>query len=43
MSQRQWEAKTKAMIVLEGLKGKSVAESCTEPQMRQSLCDQWRD
>ena len=43
MSRRQWEAKTKAKIVLEGLTGKSVAESYTEPQMRQSLYDQWRD
>jgi hypothetical protein len=25
-----WDAKTKAMLVIEGLKGKPVAEFCTE-------------
>jgi putative transposase len=37
MSRRKWDAKTKAMIVLEGLKGKSVAEICAEHQISQSL------
>lgn len=35
--------KTKALIVLEGLKGRSVAEMCTEQQISQSLDDPWRD
>ena len=43
MHRRQWEAKTKAMIVLEGLKGKPVAELCTEPQLSQAQDDQGRD
>ena len=43
MPRRKWEAKTKALVVLEGLQGKSVAEICTEHQIRQSLYDQWRD
>jgi transposase-like protein len=43
MHRRNWDAKTKAMIVLEGLKGKPVAEICTEHQISQSLYDQWRD
>jgi transposase-like protein len=43
MLRRKWDAKTKALIVLEGLKGKSVAEICTEHQISQSLYDQWRD
>jgi transposase-like protein len=43
MKKRQWGAKTKVMIVLEGLKGKSVAEICTEHQISQSLYYQWRD
>jgi transposase-like protein len=43
MSRRKWDAKTKAMIVLEGLKGKSGAEMCAEHQMSQSLYYQWRD
>jgi putative transposase len=43
MSRRKWDAKTKAMIVLEGLKGKSVAEICAEHQISQSLYYQRRD
>jgi transposase-like protein len=43
MHRRNWDAKTKAMIVLEGLKGKPVAEICTEHQISQSLYYQWRD
>jgi transposase-like protein len=39
----KWDAKTKALIVLEGLKGKPVAELWTEHQISQSLYDQWRD
>lgn len=43
MHRRKWDAKTKVMIVLQGLQGKPVAEICTEHQMSQSLYDQWRD
>jgi transposase-like protein len=43
MYRRKWDAKTKALIVLEGLKGKPVAEICTEHQISQSLYYQWRD
>lgn len=43
MPRRTWDAKTKALIVLEGLKGKSVAEICTEHQISQSLSYQGRD
>jgi transposase-like protein len=43
MQKRKWDAKTKAMIVIEGLKGKPVAELCTEHQISQSLYYQWRD
>jgi transposase-like protein len=43
MQKRKWDAKTKAMIVLEGLKGKPVAEICTEHQISQSQYYQWRD
>jgi hypothetical protein len=43
MRKRQWEAKTNALIVLEGLQGKPVAEICHEPQISQSPYDQWRD
>ena len=43
MQRRKWDAKTQAMIVLEGLKGKPVAELCTEHQISQAQYDQWRD
>jgi transposase-like protein len=43
MRKRPWEAKTKALIVLEGLKGKPVAEICHEHQISQSPSYQWRD
>ena len=43
MERRKWEAKTKAMIVLEGLKGKPVAELCHEHQLSQAQYYQWRD
>jgi transposase-like protein len=43
MRKRKWDAKTKAMIVIEGLKGKPVAEICNEHQISQSLYYQWRD
>ena len=43
MQKRKWDAKTKAMIVVEGLKGKPVAEICTEHQINQSPYYQWRD
>jgi hypothetical protein len=43
MKRRKWNAPTQAMIVIAGLKGKPVAELCTESQIRQALYDQWRD
>jgi len=43
MHRRKWDAKTKALIVLEGLKGTSVAEICPEHQINQSLYYQWHD
>ena len=43
MPRRKWDAKTKALIVLEGFTGKAVAEICTEPQLSPSQYDPWRD
>jgi transposase-like protein len=43
MRRRTWDAKTKVMIVLEGLKGKPVAELCTEHQISQAQYYRWRD
>jgi transposase-like protein len=42
MHRRKWDAKTKALIVLEGLKGKPIAAICNEHQISQSPYDQWR-
>ena len=43
MRKRQWDAKTKALIVLEGLKGTPIAEICHAHQISQSPYSQWRD
>jgi transposase-like protein len=43
MKRRQWDSKTKALIVLQGLKGKPVAEVCNEHQISQAQYYQWRD
>jgi transposase-like protein len=43
MKRRAWDATTKTLIVLEGLKGKPVADICTEHQISQSQYYQWRD
>ena len=43
MKKRKWDAKTKAMIVLQGLKGKPIAEICQEHQINQNLSYKWRD
>jgi transposase-like protein len=43
MHRRQWDAKIKARIVVEGLQGKPVAELCHEHQISQSQYYQWRD
>lgn len=36
MQRRKWDANTKAIIVMEGVKGKPVAERWTEHQISQS-------
>ncbi len=43
MKYRKWDAKTKAMIVLEGLKGKPVRDICVEYQISQTQYYLWRD
>jgi transposase-like protein len=43
MHRRTWDAKTQAMIVLEGLKGKPVAELCAAHRISQAQYYQWRD
>lgn len=36
MQKRQWDAKTKTRIVLEGLRGRPVSELCNEHQIDQA-------
>ena len=43
MKRRQWDSKTKAKIVLEGLSGKPVSEICSQYQVSQNQYYQWRD
>ena len=43
MKNRKWDAKTKALIVMEGIKGKPVGEICAEHQLSQSQYYRWRD
>lgn len=43
MKRRQWDAKTKAKIVLEGLSGKPVSEICSQYQISQNQYYLWRD
>lgn len=43
MKRRKWDSKTKAMIVIQGLKGKPMNELCIEHQISQAQYYQWRD
>ena len=43
MSRRKWDAQTKVTIVLQGLKGRPVADICTEHQISQAQYYQWRE
>jgi transposase-like protein len=43
MNGHKWDSKTKAMIVLAGLRGRTVAEVCQEYQIRQNQYYKWRD
>lgn len=43
MKRRTWTNKEKAAVVLEGLKGRPVAEICLEHQINQSQYYKWRD
>ena len=43
MPRRRWDAQTKAIIVLQGLRGRAVADICAEHQISQSQYYQWRD
>ena len=43
MERRKWDSKTKALIVLQSLKGKALAELCAEHQVSQAQVYAWRD
>ena len=43
MSRRKWEPQTKATIILQGLKGRPVADICIEHHISQAQYYQWRD
>jgi transposase-like protein len=43
MKRRRWDTKTKAMIVLQGLKGKPINDLCIEHQIGQTQYYRWRD
>lgn len=43
MQRRKWDSQAKAVMVIEGLQGKPVADICTEHQISQSQYYQWRD
>ena len=43
MQRRKWDSKTKVQIVIQGLKGRTVAEICGEYLITQNQYYQWRD
>lgn len=43
MQRRKWDSKTKVQVVIQGLKGRAVAEICGEYQISQNRYYQWRD
>ena len=43
MTRRKWDAETKAIVVLEGLKGMPVGTICQDHQISQAQYYQWRD
>jgi len=43
MKRRRWDSGIKTMIVVQGLKGRPVAEICIEHQISQAQYYQWRD
>jgi transposase-like protein len=43
MKRRRWKPQQKALIVLEGLKGRPIGELCAEHEISQGQYYQWRD
>ncbi len=43
MPRRKWDPQTKATVVLQGMKGRPVADICTEHDISQAQYYQWRE
>ncbi len=43
MPRRKWDPQTKATVVLQGIKGRPVADICIEHQISQAQYYQWRE
>jgi transposase-like protein len=43
MTYRKWDPKTKAMVIMAGIRGRAVVEICNEYQIPQSMYYRWRD
>jgi transposase-like protein len=43
VKRRNWDPKTKAMIVLQGIKGKPIVDLCLEHQLSQTQYYMWRE
>ncbi|WP_316355858.1 transposase [Candidatus Neptunichlamydia sp. REUL1] len=43
MKPRKWDGRTKARAILEGIKGRKVAEICNDYQISQAQYYQWRE
>jgi transposase-like protein len=43
MPRRKWDPRTKTTVVLQGLKGRPVADICIEHQISQAQYYQWRE
>ena len=43
MKRRKWKPEHKALIVLEGLKGRPIGDLCAEHEISQAQYYQWRD
>jgi len=43
MKRRKWSSSQKALVVLEGLRGRPVGELCTDHEISQAQYYKWRD
>ena len=43
MKRRKWDAKVKAQVVIQGLRGTPIDQICNEHQISQAMYYKWRD